>query len=132
VREGGERERETKTKADDVDTQNFLTDRSIALMNENAIANVVIDLDFLEEQFRGAGRANLVSLFIELRLVSVARSSAALSPRAGVSLLFLSLQYPYYVGDINCDVRFRNGVPCSIITPNDVRNCQAKKARCTT
>jgi len=51
-------------------TQNFLTDRNIPMMNENAIANIVVDLDFLEEQFRGAGRANLGSHFAELRSVS--------------------------------------------------------------
>jgi len=46
---------------------NFLTDRNIPMMNENAIANIVVDLDFLEEQFRSAGRANLGSHFAELR-----------------------------------------------------------------
>ena len=44
-------------------------------MNENAIANILVDLDFLDEQFRGAGRANLVSLFAELRAVRIALSS---------------------------------------------------------
>ena len=33
------------------------------------MANVLVDVDFLEEQFRGAGRADLVSLFSELRAV---------------------------------------------------------------
>jgi hypothetical protein len=47
------------------------------MLNENAIANVLIDLDFLEEQFRSAGRANLASLFTDLRSVSVAQSVAA-------------------------------------------------------
>ncbi|KAI0250002.1 exocyst complex component sec15 subunit [Lactifluus subvellereus] len=45
----------------------FLTERNVAMMNENAIANIVVDVNFLEEQFRNAGRANLVSLFAELR-----------------------------------------------------------------
>ncbi|KAN0128553.1 Exocyst complex subunit Sec15-like domain containing protein [Lactarius tabidus] len=45
----------------------FLTDRNTAMMNENAMANVLVDVDFLEEQFKGAGRANLVTLFSELR-----------------------------------------------------------------
>ena len=49
--------------------QDFLTDRTIERINENAIANILVDLDFLEEQFRGAGRANLSSLFSELRSV---------------------------------------------------------------
>jgi hypothetical protein len=39
------------------------------MMNENAMANVLVDVDFLEEQFKGAGRANLVTLFSELRAV---------------------------------------------------------------
>lgn len=39
------------------------------MMNENAMANVLVDVDFLEEQFRSAGRADLVSLFSELRAV---------------------------------------------------------------
>ncbi|KAH9960410.1 exocyst complex component sec15 subunit [Russula dissimulans] len=45
----------------------FLTDRNIPMINENAIANILVDLDFLEEQFRGAGRVKLVSFFTELR-----------------------------------------------------------------
>jgi len=48
----------------------FLTDRNIPMLNENAIANVLIDLDFLEEQFRSAGRANLASLFTDLRSIT--------------------------------------------------------------
>jgi hypothetical protein len=51
-------------------TQNFLTDRNTPMMNDNAIANIIVDLDFIEEQFRGAGRANLGSHFAEMRLVS--------------------------------------------------------------
>ena len=39
------------------------------MMNENAMANVLVDVDFLEEQFKSAGRPNLVSLFSELRAV---------------------------------------------------------------
>jgi len=45
----------------------FLTDRTIEKINENAIANILVDLDFLEEQFRSAGRVNLSLLFSELR-----------------------------------------------------------------
>lgn len=46
---------------------NFLTERTIEKINENAIANILVDLDFLEEQFRSAGRSNLSPLFNELR-----------------------------------------------------------------
>jgi len=37
------------------------------MMNENAIANILVDVKFLEDQFRDGGRANLVPLFAELR-----------------------------------------------------------------
>ena len=50
-------------------------------MNENAMANVLVDVDFLEEQFRGAGRADLISLFSELRAVRF------LSPSLSVDFL---------------------------------------------
>ncbi|TFY83337.1 hypothetical protein EWM64_g675, partial [Hericium alpestre] len=48
----------------------FLTDRNIPAMNENAISNILVDVDFLEDQFRGAGRSHLLSVFGELRSVS--------------------------------------------------------------
>ena len=54
------------------------------MMNENAMANVLVDVDFLEEQFRGAGRAGLVSLFSELR--AVRSSLLALLPLVSLSL----------------------------------------------
>jgi hypothetical protein len=44
------------------------------------MANILVDLDFLEEQFRGAGRANLIALFSELRSVRPTQS-ATLFPR---------------------------------------------------
>jgi hypothetical protein len=49
--------------------KNFLIERNIAMINENAIANIFVDVKFLEDQFRDAGRANLVPLFAELRSV---------------------------------------------------------------
>jgi hypothetical protein len=39
------------------------------MMNENAISNVLIDVDFLEDAFKGMGRPHLASFFDELRLV---------------------------------------------------------------
>jgi len=49
--------------------QDFLTGRGIAMMNENAISNVLVDVDFLEDAFKRNGRPHLTSFFIELRLV---------------------------------------------------------------
>ncbi|KAI0306856.1 exocyst complex component sec15 subunit [Multifurca ochricompacta] len=45
----------------------FLTDRNISTMNENAIANMLVDVEFLEDQLRNTGRPDLVTLFAELR-----------------------------------------------------------------
>ncbi|KAI0068510.1 exocyst complex component sec15 subunit [Artomyces pyxidatus] len=45
----------------------FLTDRNIPMMNENAISNILVDLDFLEDQFKSTGRSHLISVFTELR-----------------------------------------------------------------
>lgn len=40
------------------------------MMNENAISNILIDVDFLEEELKRIGRSHLASVFVELRLVS--------------------------------------------------------------
>ncbi|KAJ7682603.1 rsec15 [Mycena polygramma] len=45
----------------------FLTGRNIPMMNENAISNILIDVDFLEEELRRIGRGHLSTVFIELR-----------------------------------------------------------------
>ncbi|KAJ3788694.1 rsec15 [Lentinula aff. detonsa] len=45
----------------------FLTGRSIAMINENAISNLLIDCDFLETEFGRIGRPHLSSAFNELR-----------------------------------------------------------------
>jgi hypothetical protein len=39
------------------------------MMNENAISNILIDVDFLEEELRRIGRGHLSSVFVELRTV---------------------------------------------------------------
>lgn len=39
-------------------------------MNENAISNILTDVDFLEDEFKRIGRPHLASLFAELRTVS--------------------------------------------------------------
>ncbi|PPR04050.1 hypothetical protein CVT24_010625 [Panaeolus cyanescens] len=48
----------------------FLTGRDIPMMNENAISNILIDVDFLEEELKRIGRPHLGSVFAELRLMS--------------------------------------------------------------
>ncbi|KAK0490802.1 rsec15 [Armillaria novae-zelandiae] len=45
----------------------FLTGRNIPMMNENAISNLLIDVDFIEEELRRIGRQHLTSAFVELR-----------------------------------------------------------------
>ena len=49
--------------------QNFLTGRDIPMMNENAISNLLIDVDFLEDILKQIQRPNLASVFTELRQV---------------------------------------------------------------
>ncbi|KAI0315382.1 exocyst complex component sec15 subunit [Amylostereum chailletii] len=61
----------------------FLTDHSIAMINENAISNILVDVDFLEDQFRNTGRSHLNSVFQELR----ATTSVALSDAVAEFLL---------------------------------------------
>ena len=39
------------------------------MMNENAISNILIDVDFIEEELKRIGRPHLSSVFAELRLV---------------------------------------------------------------
>jgi len=48
----------------------FLTGRSIPMINENAISNILIDIDFLEEEFKRNGRGHLNSAFSELRTIT--------------------------------------------------------------
>lgn len=38
-------------------------------MNENAISNILVDIDFLESELRGIGRVHLASVFEELHAV---------------------------------------------------------------
>lgn len=39
------------------------------MMNENAISNILIDIEFLEDQFKTSGRSHLITVFGELRSV---------------------------------------------------------------
>lgn len=49
--------------------QDFLTGRDIPMMNQNAITNILVDVDFLEDELKRIGRAHLASVFVELRSV---------------------------------------------------------------
>lgn len=40
------------------------------MMNENAISNILTDVDFLEDELKRIQRPHLASVFTELRLVS--------------------------------------------------------------
>ncbi|KAJ3892080.1 rsec15 [Lentinula edodes] len=48
----------------------FLAGRNIAMMNENAISNLLVDCDFLENEFGRIGRPHLSSAFNELRVTT--------------------------------------------------------------
>ena len=48
-----------------------MTGRNIPMMNENAISNILIDVDFLEDEFKRNGRPELCTVFAELRMVSI-------------------------------------------------------------
>ena len=47
-----------------------MTGRNIPMMNENAISNILVDVDFLEDEFKKNGRPQLMVAFAELRAVS--------------------------------------------------------------
>lgn len=40
-------------------------------MNENAISNILLDVDFLEDELKRISRGHLVAVFAELRAVSI-------------------------------------------------------------
>jgi hypothetical protein len=44
------------------------------MMNENAISNILIDVDFLEDELKRIGRSHLTTVFTELRLVCPTRT----------------------------------------------------------
>ncbi|KAG5651378.1 hypothetical protein H0H81_008877 [Sphagnurus paluster] len=46
----------------------FISGRDIPMMNENAMSNILIDVDFLEEELKRIGRSHLSSVFVELRM----------------------------------------------------------------
>lgn len=48
--------------------QDFLTGRDIPMMNENGIANLLMDIDFLDEELKRSGHPHSAA-FTELRSV---------------------------------------------------------------
>ncbi|CAL1701124.1 unnamed protein product [Somion occarium] len=48
----------------------FMAGRNIPMMNENAISNILVDVDFLEDEFKRNGRPELCSVFQELRMTT--------------------------------------------------------------
>ncbi|TFK43709.1 exocyst complex component, sec15 subunit [Crucibulum laeve] len=48
----------------------FLSGRDIPMMNENAISNILVDVDFLEDELKRIGKGHLTSVFSELRLTT--------------------------------------------------------------
>jgi hypothetical protein len=53
---------------------------NVPMLNENALSNVVVDVDFLDDELRRINRAHLSVVFAELRAVRdispIARSRA--------------------------------------------------------
>lgn len=50
-------------------SQEFLTSRSIPAINDYALSNILVDVDFIEEELKRNGRAHLNAAFNELRSV---------------------------------------------------------------
>jgi hypothetical protein len=48
----------------------FLFGRDIPIINENGISNLLVDVDYLESEFKKLGRAELAGVFAELRLTT--------------------------------------------------------------
>lgn len=47
----------------------FIVGPNVPMVNENAISNLLLDVDFLEDEFKRIGRGELTVAFSELRLV---------------------------------------------------------------
>ncbi|KAF9268155.1 exocyst complex component, sec15 subunit [Marasmius fiardii PR-910] len=48
----------------------FLVGDNIPMMNENAISNILVDVDFIENQLRTVGRSHLSTVFVEFRMTT--------------------------------------------------------------
>lgn len=49
--------------------QDFLVGNSVPRMNEEAISNILVDVDFIEQSLRDSDQAHLSSIFDHLKLV---------------------------------------------------------------
>ncbi|THH11729.1 hypothetical protein EW145_g467 [Phellinidium pouzarii] len=47
----------------------FISGQNIAMLNENALSNIFVDVDFLEAEFKRIGREHVNAAFTELRLM---------------------------------------------------------------
>ena len=52
--------------------QDFITGPNVAILNENALSNIFVDVDFLEAEFKRIGREHVNVAFAELRQVPIA------------------------------------------------------------
>ncbi|KAH6915073.1 rsec15 [Coprinopsis sp. MPI-PUGE-AT-0042] len=48
----------------------FFAGRDIPMMNENAVSNILIDVDFLDEELKRIGRSHLATVFSEIRMTA--------------------------------------------------------------
>lgn len=55
--------------------QEFLTGPHVPSMNENAISNILVDVDFIEDELKRINRGHLTSVFTEIRSVCLFVSS---------------------------------------------------------
>lgn len=66
--------------------------RSIPMINENALSNIMVDIDFIESELRRNGRAHIVSAFDELRTVRRHMLAAASRSRPRAQMTAIALQ----------------------------------------
>ena len=67
------------------DRQDFISGPNVPMLNENALSNISVDVDFLEAEFKRIGREHVNVAFSELRLVSrchLVRSGRATNVRS--------------------------------------------------
>jgi len=84
----------------------FLTGRDVPILNEHAISNILIDVDFLGDELKRIDRPHLSSVFEELRFVSRASFSA--------SFILSDRHYPRQT----CTIILRNAVQEYLVPSN--------------
>lgn len=101
-----------------VRTQDFLTGRDIPMMNENAIANLLMDVDFLDEELKRSGHSHSAA-FTELR--SVRRPSEFPTLIILIEGIVVS-----HTDGVRSDVRRGECVSCRIDPPDVIRRGKAQ------